>query len=423
MTATTANSNSIRQTRTGLVRLVHRRPPALERDRPLLAPAKLKSHITVRMAGALQRICLCVVLLSALTARLGAADIKNSDCLLCHEDQTLTKTNAAGKTISLFVDAAKFTGSVHKSNACVNCHSDLTDKHPDDNIPAKPATCVGCHETPSNHEIAVQEYTASIHGASHAQGAPAAATCSDCHGKHDMLSAKHHASPVFKLNLPTTCVACHSNAVLAEQYASSIRSRRATWTASTAALLKLGLIVAPSCNDCHGVHDIKRSAIPARRSTRPMSPRPAASAMSRSRKSTTKVSTANSWPKATNAGRSATDATRARSRNARTATSRWPATGVAANATDRLTHYRDTYHGRQWRWANRTSLRTWPPVTIATGTMTCCRPQSSIPPFPNQCSRHCQQCHPGATIGFTKYQPHANPLDRKNYPALHVTFV
>jgi hypothetical protein len=25
------------------------------------------------------------------------------------------------------------------------------------------------------------------------------------------------------------------------------------------ALLKMGLIVAPSCNDCHGVHDIKRS--------------------------------------------------------------------------------------------------------------------------------------------------------------------
>ena len=25
------------------------------------------------------------------------------------------------------------------------------------------------------------------------------------------------------------------------------------------ALLKMGLIVAPSCNDCHGVHNIKRS--------------------------------------------------------------------------------------------------------------------------------------------------------------------
>ena len=35
----------------------------------------------------------------------------------------------------------------------------------------------------------------------------------------------------------------------------------------------------------------------------------------------------------------------------------------------------------------------------------------------------CQQCHPGATVGFTEYQPHANPLDGKNYPLLHVVFL
>jgi len=34
----------------------------------------------------------------------------------------------------------------------------------------------------------------------------------------------------------------------------------------------------------------------------------------------------------------------------------------------------------------------------------------------------CRQCHPRATIGFTEYEPHANPLDRENYPALHAAF-
>ena len=43
----------------------------------------------------------------------GAEDIKNSDCLLCHEDQTLTQTNANGTVKLLFVDAAKLSGSVH----------------------------------------------------------------------------------------------------------------------------------------------------------------------------------------------------------------------------------------------------------------------------------------------------------------------
>ena len=37
---------------------------------------------------------------------LRAAEIKNSDCLECHGDKTLTATNAAGVVRSLFVDAA-----------------------------------------------------------------------------------------------------------------------------------------------------------------------------------------------------------------------------------------------------------------------------------------------------------------------------
>ena len=31
----------------------------------------------------------------------------NSDCFDCHSDKTLTKTNAAGKEVSLFVDEAR----------------------------------------------------------------------------------------------------------------------------------------------------------------------------------------------------------------------------------------------------------------------------------------------------------------------------
>ena len=35
----------------------------------------------------------------------------------------------------------------------------------------------------------------------------------------------------------------------------------------------------------------------------------------------------------------------------------------------------------------------------------------------------CQQCHPGATIGFTQYDPHADPQDGKHYPLLHAVFL
>ena len=61
------------------------------------------------------------------------AGLKNSDCLDCHGDNTLFKTNSAGKAVSMFVDAAKLKLSAHATNACISCHADVTTKHPDDN--------------------------------------------------------------------------------------------------------------------------------------------------------------------------------------------------------------------------------------------------------------------------------------------------
>src|SRR5512135_2191166 len=87
-----------------------------------------------------------------------AAELKNSACMDCHADKTLYKTNATGKGISMFVDEAKLKLSVHKTNTCASCHSDITSKHPDDNVPAQPPTCANCHAKQS------ESYGASVHG-------------------------------------------------------------------------------------------------------------------------------------------------------------------------------------------------------------------------------------------------------------------
>ena len=85
-----------------------------------------------------------------------------------------------------------------------------------------------------------------------------------------------------------------------------------------------------------------------RPSTMPTSPRPAASAISASRRPTTRAFTGSCWPKAIRAGRSARTATpRMRSSIRRAIISRPSATSVAANATKTgLAGYRDTYHGK-----------------------------------------------------------------------------
>src|SRR5215467_2858670 len=100
-----------------------------------------------------------------------ATQISNSGCLDCHSDKTLSKTNAAGKEVSLFVDSVKLAASVHKTNPCASCHSDLTRKHPDDNIPAQPVTCWQCHERQT------ESYGASVHGLALKAGRAGAPSC------------------------------------------------------------------------------------------------------------------------------------------------------------------------------------------------------------------------------------------------------
>src|SRR5262249_44852545 len=140
---------------------------------------------TVGYMGALRKMAARVgstlLLLAAGLTAPAAEPIKNSACLECHSDKTLSKTNAAGKEISLFLDAARLEASAHKTNSCVSCHSDLTSKHPDDNIAAKPVDCRPCHERQS------ESYGASVHGLALKAGLSGVPNCQDCHDSHEIL--------------------------------------------------------------------------------------------------------------------------------------------------------------------------------------------------------------------------------------------
>jgi cytochrome b subunit of formate dehydrogenase len=372
----------------------------------------------------------CLLLLAALAGptRLLAEDLKNSDCFLCHEDKTLASTNAVGKVKVLFVDAAKLAGSVHKSNLCVNCHADITAKHPDDNVPAKLPTCTGCHTVPPNHEQSSAQYAASIHGSSHTQGSLAAATCGDCHGSHDMIPVKDPASPVFKLNLPGTCGKCHkddtftsknrvNNPHAAAQYIDSMHGK---------ALLKLGLIVAPSCNDCHGVHDIKRSSIPAS----PVNPANVAKTCGKCH-----VGIEQTYDKSIHGQLRAKGDSRAPvCTTCHTAHEIESPTGNHFKSgsdqrcgqchADRLEHYRETYHGKAMALGR---------PNRAADVAACydCHGYHDVLPAANPQSHlskanivaTCAKCHPGATPSFAQYVPHANQMDKANYPQFYWVFV
>ena len=356
---------------------------------------------------------------SAPSAVLSAQAISNSDCLTCHDDAALTKT-VAGKTVSLTVKPDALKKSVHSALSCADCHASIKEVPHADKLP--PAQCASCHDIP------VKEYSASIHGVSKSMGASGAATCSDCHGTHDILPVKHGDSPVFKLNLPATCARCHNNPGLTDEYRMEFPQAAAQYMESIhgRALLKLGLIVAPSCNDCHGVHNIRRSVDRESPINHANIAKTCGKCHVGIEKTYEQSVHGRLLAKGDSRGPVCTDCHTAHDIQTQAGGHLKAQSDERCGKChqDRLEHYRETYHGKAMALGapNRA-----PEVAAC---YDCHGHHDVLPPTDPRSKlsstnivQTCRQCHPGANEKFASYVPHANPLDRKNYPILHFAFV
>lgn len=99
-------------------------------------------------------------------------------------------------------------------------------------------------------------YWTSRHGARlQKAGDSNVATCTSCHGVHDVLSVSNPLAPVSPPRQVETCGRCHADAKLmagyqvsadvVEQYRGSVHGQ---------ALLEQKSAAAPACSDCHGSH-------------------------------------------------------------------------------------------------------------------------------------------------------------------------
>jgi cytochrome b subunit of formate dehydrogenase len=244
-----------------------------------------------------------VLLFLAVLAVLAApavGQIKNSDCLECHDK--------AADEIGGQYDSA-LTRSIHKDMACVDCHKNITqlphdEKQPkvncgdchteeakiytwhgrlevgkDDDLPKcaschgkhdilphgdrdsrinpvhMPETCGRCHENldlTKKHELlygkAVQVYESSVHGKAALGGVYTAATCIDCHSTggtaHRILGPGNPESSINHFNIPKTCGKCHHNV------------ENDFWDGIHGRLVQRGETDSPVCTNCHGEHGI-----------------------------------------------------------------------------------------------------------------------------------------------------------------------
>ncbi len=145
---------------------------------------------------------------------------------------------------------------------CWSCHGKhdiLSSSYPSSkaNKSNLPETCGFCHnkfgfKIGSENHFAdnIENYINSIHGKNIKNGIGEAASCSDCHGTHNLKGARHTESKVNKRNIPETCGKCHLE--IYAEFKTSIHGE----------LLDEGNLDMPSCTNCHGEHNIKSAKYP-----------------------------------------------------------------------------------------------------------------------------------------------------------------
>ncbi len=155
-------------------------------------------------------------------------------CTDCHGGET----HISGTIISVNVMNGNFTGVPTRSNImnmCSKCHSEVTDV-----------------------------YKESIHWKELEKGIEIAATCTDCHYTHDILSFRNPESLTYHDNVPLMCSDCHENQSKMQAWYLTIKTDRfGTYEKSYhyKAYIAGGKVLA-ACPDCHENHDTRPESDP-----------------------------------------------------------------------------------------------------------------------------------------------------------------
>jgi len=170
-------------------------------------------------------------------------------CLDCHRDESLSKKDAFGKTVSLFVSEAGFKNSVHGKLSCSDCHAKITDdSHAEGGKRAadRRVACESCHDK------AEKEYKQGLHSKMIMKGTERAAYCHDCHGKHNILASKNPRSMTHVSNIDKTCNRCHADVEFVKEHALGAALPKEEFKKSVH-----GMTGEIACTNCHGSHNLR----------------------------------------------------------------------------------------------------------------------------------------------------------------------
>ncbi|MDI6809276.1 MAG: cytochrome c3 family protein [Candidatus Eisenbacteria bacterium] len=179
-------------------------------------------------------------------------------CSSCHDAHTAREPK--GKTCASCHKkvVAELASSIHSKGLgarCMACHREHSVRSGAARMTKGDLTsCQPCHKDEA------LSYLRSIHGVQLARANLDVPTCFTCHGGHKILGPKNPLSPVSHTRIVKLCISCHEDEkvtarhgkmpapAVIKAYEQSVHGR---------ILATQGLLVAPTCTDCHGAHDLK----------------------------------------------------------------------------------------------------------------------------------------------------------------------
>ena len=113
-------------------------------------------------------------------------------------------------------------------------------------------TCAACHEA------AAADFSGSVHAAALDKGNVDAATCTDCHGEHDVRKNSDPAAPVNARNLAQhVCASCHDSLRLTGKYGLSSTTFQTFADSYHGLAVRGGSVEVVNCASCHESHRIR----------------------------------------------------------------------------------------------------------------------------------------------------------------------
>ena len=363
-----------------------------------------------------------VTAVSAQGPRPGAArgDVQ---CQKCHANREFLvgKASTVRGDSALFVPDSLLRDSRHAKLACADCHPGFEAGYPH-NTTAIAVPCQQCHEKQG------AEWAASIH-APNARTVGDAPTCVRCHGQHHVLGVDDPRSPTYALNVAKLCASCHNDPRIVGTYFQTARGAEARTavaeyykTVHGVAVTKAGLVVAATCNDCHGAHRI----LPRDSSQSTVNRANVAVTCGKCHAGVLATFDSSAHGQALAAG-------------TRTKTGHHAPVCIDCHAGHRIVAandsvwfrgvvsecgscherlyktYFETYHGQVTELGFGLTAKCSDCHT-AHAMLPPTDPRSSVNPA--NLVATCSRCHPGANARFVQYLPHGDPQDRARYPLL-----